>query len=159
MTPTPTGRDNTTGRWKSIFLTPTRIVYGAGCGFMNMARINGVRKFSHDRQLRALHNHGRRVIIVDESYTTKRCSYCSEVNGVSSDVIVSKSPVRYVYCPIWRRGTHRDKNGAKNILVKTLLKSKENISARLLSWVWQWFNDTVRSRIVALWLPVRPSKG
>jgi len=101
------------------------IVYGAGCGFMNTARINGVRKYSHDRLLRALRNHGRKVIIVDESYTTKRCSNCVEVNGVSSGVIVSKSPHRYVYCPICRKGTHRDKNGAKNIFLKALMKNKE----------------------------------
>src|SRR5436190_23844851 len=100
------------------------VVYGAGCGFMNTARINGVRKYSHDRLLRALRNHGRKVIIADESYTTKRCSYCAEVNGVSSDVVVSKSPHRYVYCPICRKGMHRDKNGAKNILLKTVLKNK-----------------------------------
>src|SRR5436190_2235535 len=115
---------------------------------MNTARINGVRKYSHDRLLRALRNHGRKVIIADESYTTKRCSYCVEVNGVSSDVVVSKSPHRYVYCPICRKGTHRDKNGAKNILVKTL-QSKTFQSTFFRG----WYNDSmtpIRSRIVAL---------
>lgn len=97
----------------------TLVVYGAGYDFMNKATFKGHRKFRHNDVLKAIKRRPNlSLYIIGEAYTTKNCSKCYESNATVNRATVSKSPHRYVYCSICRKGIHRDKNGAKNILLK-----------------------------------------
>lgn len=99
--------------------TDTLVIYGAGYDFMNKAHFKGHRKFSHNKILKIIaQRKNLKLCEIDESYTTKTCSYCYEKDGISRILHVAKSPHRYAYCSICHKGRHRDKNAAKNILLK-----------------------------------------
>lgn len=96
----------------------TLIVYGAGFDFLNKGTFKGHRKFRHNEVLKIIRQRKNlSVFIINEAFTTKNCSKCYE-SGLKNHLHVSKSPHRYVYCSVCRKGIHRDKNGAKNILLK-----------------------------------------
>lgn len=94
----------------------TLVVYGAGFDFMNKGTFKGHRKFRHNEVLKIVKQRKNlSVFVTNEAFTTKNCSYCYE-SGAKNTLRVSKSPHRYVH--VCRKGIHRDKNGAKNILLK-----------------------------------------
>nr|WIE95296.1 hypothetical protein [Microctonus hyperodae filamentous virus] len=127
----------------------TLVLYGKGYDFMNKSSFRGHRKFSHSKLLSCLRkNYSKNVtcLDVDESYTTKTCSYCRRTSNVEVNVQVAKKDGhRYVFCSKCHKGLHRDKNGAQNILVKFIQKNIVN----LLSWI---DNDSMslKARIVTL---------
>lgn len=93
------------------------ILYGNGYEFMNVARFKGHSKFFHNSILKTINTYygdSLEARSVDESYTTKTCSLCSEVEKF----VVSEDGHRYVFCKKCRKGTHRDRNAARNILQK-----------------------------------------
>jgi hypothetical protein len=84
--------------------------------FMNTATFYGHGKFFHNEIIKTIKINYKQLQLemVDESYPTKTCSNCHRMNGLK----VWTGGHRYVYCSICHKGTHRDKNAAKNILLK-----------------------------------------
>lgn len=105
----------------------TLILYGNGCKFMNTASFKGHGKFFHNailKTIRTYYKDSLEVRVVDESYTTKTCS-CMDA------LFVSSGGHRYVFCSKCRKGTHRDRNAARNILQKhTPLNGQSSIDDR-----------------------------
>jgi putative transposase len=74
--------------------------------------------FSHYRfKLRLLQKakeHGKNVVIVNESYTSKTCGRCGSIHHELGDKKVFK-------CPVCHFQTDRDLNGARNILLRNII--------------------------------------
>ena len=89
------------------------------CEIVNRSN-QGLSHYSfRQRLMHTAKRYKRKVHIVPESYTSKTCTSCGDIN--------EKCTNEYLTCPKCNIELQRDKRGSRNIYIKNILWFKNNI--------------------------------
>jgi transposase len=89
------------------------------CKVVNRSN-QGLSHFSFRERIKhTAKRYNRKVHIVPESYTSKTCTGCGDMN--------ERCTKEYLTCPKCNLEIHRDKRGSRNIYIKNVLWFKDNI--------------------------------